>query len=105
MLPKIRRLTRKDFLQIRATGKNYRANDLDFNRFAVVTSTKLHKRAVIRNKLRRRIYEIVKDLPGGGDIIILANKHMLNLNYAELNTYVHQILSKMVLSAGMQVQS
>lgn len=96
MLSKKRRLNRKDFLQVKATGRTFRPNDLGFNRFAVVTSTKLDKKAVVRNKLRRRIYEIVKDLPGSQDIIILGNKRMLNLSHEELDTYVHQILSKIL---------
>lgn len=41
-------------------------------RVAVVVSKKVNKSAVVRNRIRRRIYEIVRqqDLPAGTDLII-----------------------------------
>ena len=50
-------------------------NNLDFNRFTVVVSNKVSKKAVVRNKIKRQIREVVKqELPClkiGKDVIIL----------------------------------
>ena len=73
MLSKSRRLARKDFLQTKKLGKSIRLpwasllispNFLQISRWAVVTSAKLDKSAVVRNRLRRAIYDSVKTLPG-----------------------------------------
>jgi ribonuclease P protein component len=46
------------FLSLRA-----RKNDLEFSRFGTIVSKKVSKKAVERNKIRRRIFEITrKDL-------------------------------------------
>lgn len=35
-------------------------NDLDFNRFAFIVSAKVDKKAVVRNKIKRRLREIIR---------------------------------------------
>ena len=56
-------------------GIKYLKNDLGFNRFAVTIGVKVNKKAVIRNKIKRQIREILKkqDYREGTshDIIIL----------------------------------
>jgi ribonuclease P protein component len=70
-------------------------NSEKYNRFAVVTSTKMAKQATVRNKLRRQIYSCLYRTAGfGHDIIIFPKPAMLELSYAEVNSEVHQILSK-----------
>lgn len=60
-------------------------NDLDFSRFRVIVSKKLHKEAVDRNKLRRQIYEIIRTneakLPKKHDIILIPKKQILKKGF------------------------
>ena len=88
MLHKTHRLTRSDFLQAKKHGVNHTtpfysflslSTSLPFSRFAIVTSSKLHKSAVIRNRLRRHVYQAVADIPGSHDIIIFPKKSLLEL--------------------------
>ncbi len=41
-------------------GFKYLRNNLGFNRFAVVVGVKINKKAVIRNKIKRQIREVLK---------------------------------------------
>jgi len=109
VLPKQRRLFRRDFLIAKSTGKTSRfshlslvvhPNDLGFSRIAVVTSAKLDKRAVIRNKIRRRIYACLKDFAFGADIIVFPNKSMLNLSRDQISLELNQALSKIAPHGG-----
>jgi len=103
MLPKIRRLSRPDFLQVKKTGTPehfpgfnliHCSSSLPFSRFAVVISAKISKKAVIRNRLKRQIYSAVDKLALSGDFIIFPHPSMLNLSREEINTRLHQALSK-----------
>jgi len=85
MLPKINRLKKdKDFEKTFKRGQGFKQgflyikivkNNLDTSRFAFVVSKKFSKKAVIRNKMRRRLSEIVKtkllEVKKGMDIIIV----------------------------------
>ena len=66
MLPKSLRLSRQDFLAVKSGGKSLSLPHFSVlysphtpNRVAIVTSTKLSKSAVIRNRLRRQIYSCI----------------------------------------------
>ncbi|MBI4127402.1 ribonuclease P protein component [Candidatus Peregrinibacteria bacterium] len=70
-----------------------RQNALGYNRYGVNISKKLAKSAVVRNKLRRRIYEIIrlneksgKIGPKSLDIMIFARKALLDSNYTNMET-------------------
>lgn len=110
MLSKQNRLSRRDFLSTKKNGKTERfahfsivvcPNRLNYSRFAVVTSSKLDKKAVIRNRLRRRIYDILKvESSGLGlDVIIFPQKSMLKLNNEETRLVLDPFLSKISLMA------
>ena len=68
MLPKINRIKKKkDFEAIFKNSKTTRTNffifkisknKLDINRFGFVVSQKVSKRAVVRNKVRRRLADL-----------------------------------------------
>ena len=64
-------------------------------RFSVVISKKVLKSAVKRNRVRRRIYEIVRlELPhirGGFDVVIMV---VLVMPYSDLRTAVKQLFSQ-----------
>lgn len=103
MLAKKFRLTHHEFLLAKNGGKSWRnadlsvvvtANKLSFNRFAVVTSTKLSKSAVVRNKLRRQMYDVLgKKMLGGHDFLIFPRGSMLNLDNATLSAKIDSLLS------------
>ncbi|OGC93122.1 ribonuclease P protein component [Candidatus Amesbacteria bacterium RIFCSPHIGHO2_02_FULL_47_9] len=105
MLPRPRRLSRKDFLAAKSHGKSTRtphfslltcSNNLSFSRFSIITSTKLHKSAVVRNRLRRQIYDQLSTISHqpSADIIIIPHHSMLNLPRAEIGPLLNQALSK-----------
>ena len=105
MLPKSRRLTRQQFWQVTQRGRSvagsewvakYIPNGLGYSRWAVVTSTKLDKRAVVRNRLRRKIYSQLSTLNPklSFDVIIFPRSGMLNLDNAQIASAVNQVVSK-----------
>lgn len=70
-------------------------------RFAVVVSKKVHKSAVGRNRIRRRIYEIIRrqlpNLASSGDVaIIVTRAEVLSMPAAELEAMVAQLLEHTV---------
>lgn len=102
MLPKSLRLSRPNFLQTKKLGKNVRLpwasllvfpSQLGTNRWAVVTSTKLDKKAVVRNRLRRAVYDAVKTLSGNHDIIIFPNKQAFKLSQLEICQTLKQVIN------------
>ena len=70
MLPRINRIKKKkDFETIFKKGRSFKNNlfvlrfinnHLDYNRVGIVVSQKVSKKATARNKVRRRLVEIVK---------------------------------------------
>ncbi len=86
----------RDFRRLYRSGKQsvqpflvvyYRKNPLGSNRLGITVSTKIGK-AVVRNRIRRRLREIYrlneeKILPGI-DIIVVARHRSVKAGYAEL---------------------
>lgn len=69
------------------------------SRLAVVVSKKVLKSAVRRNRIRRRLYEIIQkrvgDLNGVYDIVfIVTSAEVLGIEHAELESLVDQILEQ-----------
>ena len=68
-------------------------------RVAVVVSRKISKSAVIRNRIRRRIYEIVRRLAGhitlSYDIVFTVHDvGLVNMTHLELETLLKELLKK-----------
>lgn len=64
--------------------------------FAVVVSKKVNKSAVIRNKIRRRLQEGIRQLLpeiSFGNYIIYAKKEILGQNYVIIKTELDKIFS------------
>lgn len=61
-------------------------NNLDVSRFGFVVSSKISKKAVIRNKIKRRLREVVKDFKKGFDIIIIVKPEIINKTYQEIKS-------------------
>jgi len=74
-------------------------NNKDINRFVVVVSTKVSKKAVERNKIKRRISEICrvhyKEFGKGSDFFILALPAIINKKYQEIDSSILKHLKKL----------
>ena len=76
--------------------KNERREDY---RTAVVVSRKVSKSAVVRNRIRRRIYELIRlaepDFTGAYDLVLTVHNELpAKLPAAELNKMVSEVLAK-----------
>jgi ribonuclease P protein component len=73
-------------------------NPLDTPRIGFVVSTKVAKRAVVRNLVKRRMREIVrKALPrliGGVDIAFMARSESVGMTYAELERSMTDLMAR-----------
>ncbi len=96
-MPKNTLSKKKDLDQIFKTGLSfycsvlglkYLPNTLGFNRLGIVIGLKVSKKAVIRNKIKRQIREIVKnDFPKteiSYDLVIIAIKGLETKNFLEI---------------------
>lgn len=105
MLPKKERLTREDFNRFFSAGKRTHFPDFQLIyapyttlHVSVVVSKKISKRAVVRNKLRRRVYDLVRryrDSEGvTGVYIFIIKSDALKKSFGALQTDVTKALQK-----------
>ena len=75
-------------------------NNLDHNRYGFVTSKRLGG-AVVRNRVRRRLREILREAPAkqGYDVVLSAKTSAARAEFAELRTSVLRLIVKGGLSA------
>lgn len=71
----------------------------DTFRMAVVVSRKVHKSAVVRNRIRRRVYEVVRlqttRIQGPFDIVFIAyNEQLASMPAEQLRLLVNEQLEK-----------
>lgn len=64
-------------------------NDKNFCRYRTIVSKKLEKEAVKRNKLRRKIYEAVREIEketetGNKDMILIPKKQIIKTSFDKL---------------------
>jgi len=84
---------RGSFLQLKYTTRRdqrYRA--------AVVVSRKVHKSAVVRNRIRRRIYEILRQqqakLQGKDVVVTVFSEQVANMEHQKLVNALTQLIEK-----------
>ncbi len=108
MLPASRRLRlTRDFERAFSAGKTvggalarvrYMRTNRAKSRFAVVVSAKVSKRAVIRNRIRRRIWAVIAAsdflIPTGLDIIIVSSHEAAKAEYAAIKQEIALLLTK-----------
>lgn len=74
-------------------------NDLGVNRAAIIIGTKVSKKAVTRNKIKRRIAHILRDefpdFKASYDMVVVVLPPTVNLDFQELRQYLHTNLSKL----------
>lgn len=111
MLSKINRIKkRKDFEEIFRNSKIFkdnlfifriRKNTLGVNRFGFVVSQKVSKKAVIRNKVKRRLGEAIKgqakDIKSGVDLVIIALPQIVSEEFSTIKDAVKKALKKCLL--------
>lgn len=86
---------RSRLLTIKYTRNTRRRNP----RFAVVVSKKVHKSAVGRNRIRRRLYEILRGVmprvTTAHDIVcIVSSGEVMTMEHTELEAHVQQLLAQ-----------
>jgi len=104
---KIRISKKRDFDNVFKNGKSIRGaflilrfvkNNLENSRFAFLVSKKVSARAVVRNKIRRRLQESVKNFMGGLkeniDAVFIVNPSIKDKNFFETKEEVEKILNK-----------
>ena len=98
MLLRTHKLTRRrDIEKLAKTGKGLRSvffifkilpNKLEKNRWVIIVSTKVSKKAVIRNRLRRQVREIIRlnflDDKMGLDIMVIVKNNAIGVDYKDL---------------------
>ena len=112
MLPASRRLRlTRDFEHVFSGGRTINSgicrikalrNQRNLSRYAVVVSTKVSKRAVIRNRVRRRFWAAISAfellVPTGLDIVVIAFPEAAKSDFSfikqELNSLLVKRLSK-----------
>jgi ribonuclease P protein component len=111
MLQKVNRLVKKkDFdrvlrfgqgIILKDLGLKIIKNDLPITRFGFIVSNKIAKRANKRNKLKRRLRDIIrlkikeKRLKDGLDAVVIARQGILDRTYLELKEEVEFGLNKL----------
>lgn len=70
-------------------------NNKQFLRFAFVVSTKVDKRATVRNRVRRRMSESVRYLmptiPSSIDAVFIGSKLLIGLSRKEIETRINEV--------------
>jgi ribonuclease P protein component len=71
-------------------------NNENISRFAVIVSKKVHRLAVKRNFLKRRIKNILRELvsvlPQGFDVLIIVKKNCLKIDFNETKNQLKELL-------------
>lgn len=83
----------------------YGENNEDFSRFCVIISKKLAVKAVLRNRVRRQIYEAIRTCEtlnqfGNYDIILIPKKKILDKDFSEIKEDIEQFPQKLTPSNG-----
>lgn len=108
MLAKKNRLKlKKDFEQVFKQGKGFKQNflfmkvienGLDETRFGFVVSKKISNKAVIRNKIKRQLREIIRNqinqIKKGLDIVLIVLPGIENKDFQEIEQTVNKLLKK-----------
>ncbi|WP_281673151.1 ribonuclease P protein component [Pseudoramibacter alactolyticus] len=82
----------------------YLKNRENTNRLGIIVSKKVSKRAVVRNKIRRRIREAYRlhrgDFKTGYDLIIIAKERCVSTTYAEIEHSLTHLFYKTKLEVS-----
>lgn len=83
----------------RIIGMKILKNGLPHNRFGIIVSGKVSKKAVTRNRIKRRIRASVKEaeheLENGADYLIIALPPAAEKNFADINDSLRKLFVKL----------
>ncbi|OGL62225.1 ribonuclease P protein component [Candidatus Uhrbacteria bacterium RIFCSPHIGHO2_02_FULL_47_44] len=108
MFPSVNRLrNEKDIKTLFAKGRSvfdvtlgirFAPNNLPVTRFTVVVGTKISKRAVVRNKIKRRIRGIVEkrllEIKPGFDVLFLVKKETIDQTHKQLVEQIERMFKR-----------
>lgn len=108
MLAKINRLKKKkDFERVSKKGRSFKedflvlrivSNNLKINRFGFVVSRKVSKKAFQRNKIKRRLRELIRlklsKLKKGADVILIACPGLEAKDFWEIEENINKLFKK-----------
>lgn len=109
MLKKQNRMARnKEFDRAFKLGKSFYGpflgikavdNNLDQLRLGILISSKVSKKAVVRNLYKRRIRELIRqELPNlktGKDVVVIVSKQIIDKSFVEVGVVVKAALEKL----------
>jgi len=92
-LSKKGRRFKEDFLILKTIS-----NNLNHTRFGFIVSRKLSKRATLRNKIRRKLRELVrlrlKEIKKGIDVIVIASPGLETKDFWEIDESINKLFKK-----------
>lgn len=111
MLPKENRLhTDKEIKDLLKSGQTfflpemvikYKANKEDITKIGFIVSTKVDKKAVVRNKVARQFREVIRELlpqlKTGYSVLIIAKKKVLELDFSTIKKQINFAFDKIRL--------
>ena len=111
MLPKANRLIKEsEFKKVAKGAKPIHSKYLILKKvstpeqetaFGLVISTKVSKKAVVRNKIRRRLREVIRDnlneIVPGFKVMLVVKSTILDKEYKAIKTDLEQLLKKVRL--------
>lgn len=72
-------------------------NNLNTNRFTFIISSKISKKAVLRNRIKRQLREVFKNISfkqqPGFDFLVVAKPGIINKKFKEIKEEINGILS------------
>jgi len=108
MLPKVNCLKRKkDFERVFKEGKGFKEdflflkfylNNLKKSRFGIIVSQKISKKAIIRNKIKRRIRAVINSklpkIKKGMDIVLVVLPGLETKDFWEIEDTINRLFEK-----------
>ena len=98
---------KKDFDRVFKYGKSskndflllkFKNNNLEDSRFGIVVGKKVSKKAVVRNKIKRRLTEIIKKkldkIKRGIDVVLITNPGLEKEKFKNLEEKIENIFKK-----------
>jgi len=97
-LPKSIRFTKENQISSNFFLIKIAENGTDFNRFAIIVSKKIDKRATVRNRIKRQIGSCIEenknDLPMGKDMLIVVRTDIKNKETKEICESLMKVFKK-----------
>lgn len=106
MLPRAHRLPSFEISRVTREGKRIHSHGITFiysvgkSRFAFIVSTKVDKRAVVRNRLRRLMSEsvrlIIPEISQAIDCVVIGSKQLVGKSQKEVSEIIGEVIRETV---------